>query len=197
MSQHAAMLAWTALSEHGEPPFRTDEPETPLAPVEAPRTGWTLRRAEPDDEPRIRALVRAERLNPTDLRFPTFIVACVGERVVGAAQIRLHRDGSREFGSLVVDPAFRGRGIGTALICSLLAQEHRQLHVITGRAGVPTYERHGFRQVPGRSVPRIIRRNLRIGQFVGHCRRLQGRKPLGLCVLERPEQSALGTIFLS
>lgn len=197
MSQHAAMLAWSALSEHAEPPLRIEEAGAALAPVEAPRTGWTLRRAGPDDEPRIRALVRAERLNPTDLRFPTFIVACVDERVVGAAQIRLHRDGSRELGSLVVAPAFRRRGIGTALICSLLAQESRQLHVITGHAGVPTYERHGFRQVPGRSVPRIIRRNLRIGQFVGHCRRLRGVQPLGLCVLERPEQSILGAIHLS
>lgn len=169
--------------------------DTRFAPIPAPIpvTGadWTLRRARPDDEPAIRALVRAEALNPTDLRYPAFVVACTGERVVGAAQVRLHRDGSREFGSLVVAPSHRGRGIGTALIGTLLAQENRRLHVITGRANISIYERHGFRCVPGRSVPWQVRRNLRIGQFVGHLRRLGGRVPLGLCVLERAEIGGL------
>ena len=192
MSQHTAMLAHAALSES---PRRGME--APPRPMEAAALGWTLRRARPEDEPRIRALVRAERLNPTDLRFPAFLVACMGGMVVGAAQIRLHRDGSREFGSLVVAPPFRGQGIGSALIRSLLAQESGRLHVITGRAGVPTYERHGFVRVPARRVPRAIWRNLRIGQFMGHWGRLRGREPLGLCVLERPEQSAFGALSLT
>jgi len=160
-------------------------------------TPWTLRRALPDDEPRIRALVRAERMNLNGLRWPAFIVACAGLLVVGAAQIRLHRDGSREFASLVVDPRFRGRGIGKALISTLLAQETCRLHVITSRKGVPAYERHGFHRVPARAAPRIIRRHLRIGQLAGEYGRLRGRKPLGLCVLERPEQSFLGTVSFS
>lgn len=196
MSQHPAMLAYSALPDHGDPRRRTDRPDAPSFPAGADGSGWTLRRARPDDEPRIRALVRAERLNPTNLRFPTFLVASIGDMVVGAAQIRLHRDGSREFGSLVVAPPFRGRGIGSALIDSLLAGESCRLYVIAGRSWVQTYERHGFRPVPARHAPRLVRRNLRMGQFVGQCNLLRGRTSLGLCVLARPEQSAFGPLSL-
>lgn len=184
MSQSSSVFDHATFFGHHAPQRSDDTLFVPIAALDA---AWTLRRARPDDEAAIRALVRAERLNPSDLRYPAFIVACVDTRVVGAAQIRLHRDGAREFGSLVVAPAFRCRGIGAALTGSLLAHENCRLHVITGRANIPTYERHGFRRVAGRSVPWSVRRNLRIGQFFGHLGRLRGRVPLGLCVMERPE----------
>lgn len=162
---------------------RLDPGASPLPPG---GPAWTLRPATPADEPAIRALVRAERLNPTGLTHPTFIVACVGPLVVGAAQIRRHRDGSRELGSLVVAPTMRGRGIGKALIHTLLEQNPGRLHVITGRKGFAAYQRLGFRLVPGHDAPAAIRRNLWIGQFVGLVMRLRGRRPLGLRALERP-----------
>ena len=158
--------------------------ENPLAGV----ADWTLRRARPEDEPQIRALVRAEKLNPTGINWPAFHVVIFEGAVIGAAQIRLHRDRSREFGSLVVAPAFRGRGIGRALIHAVLSQERERLHVITTPRGAESYERLGFRRVPGRTVPWAVWRNLRIGQFVGVLNCLRGRRPLGLCVMERPLQ---------
>lgn len=158
--------------------------ENPLAGV----ADWTLRRATPDDEPHIRALVRAERLNPTGLDHAAFHVVSFGPMVVGAAQIRRHRDGSNEFASLVVAPAFRGRGIGGALIRTLVAQERQRLHVITTPHGARTYERLGFRRVPGRTAPAAVRRNLRIGQLAGALSRLRGQTPLALWVLERPSR---------
>lgn len=159
--------------------------ENPLAGV----SDWILRRAAPDDEPQIRALVRAETLNPTAIDWPGFQVVCMDRRVIGAAQIRLHRDGSREFGSLVVAPDFRGHGIGQALIRLLVSQERERLHVITTPRAAHAYERMGFLRVPDRTVPFGVRRNLRIGQVAGVLNRLRGRTPLPLCVLERPAQT--------
>lgn len=156
--------------------------ENPLAGV----PDWILRPALPEDEAQIRALVRAEKLNPTGIAFPTFHVVSVAGTIVGAAQIRRHRDGSREFGSLVVAPDFRGCGIGRALIHALLARERGRLHVITSRHGAKTWERLGFRRVSGWAAPPAIRRNLLIGRAFGLLARLRGRRPLGLRVLERP-----------
>jgi amino-acid N-acetyltransferase len=161
--------------------------ENPLAGV----ADMILRRATPEDEPQIRTLVRAEKLNPTGLHYPAFHVVSFEGMIVGAAQIRRHRDGSREFGSLVVAPDFRGRGIGRALIHALLSQERERLHVITTPGGAKSYERLGFRRVPGRAAPAAVWRNLRIGQLVGVLSRLRGRRPLRLCVLERPAREWL------
>lgn len=187
MSHHAMFISPAFLPRTAPRPA-AEEAKGGIITGSAAGTGWTPRRARPDDETCIRALVRAERLNPSNLHYPPFLVACIERMVVGAAQIRLHKDGSREFGSLVVAPPFRGQGIGSALISGLLAEDSRQLHVICGRSWVPVYEGHGFRRIDARDAPRVIRRNLRIGRFMGHVGRLRGRRPLDLCVMERPER---------
>jgi N-acetylglutamate synthase-like GNAT family acetyltransferase len=68
---------------------------------------WILRPDRPEDGPVIRRMIREARLNPFGLHIPRFWVAEVQGQVVGAVQIRPHRDGSRELASLVVDPAWR------------------------------------------------------------------------------------------
>lgn len=183
-------MAYSAFAGWSAPNPAADAPRLPYIPRTVAGSPWLLRAATAVDEPAIRALIRAERMNPTRLHYAGFIVACIGPVVVGAAQIRRHRDGSREFGSLVVAQGCRGRGIGTALLRTLLAQGHDRLHVITGRAGAGAYERLGFRRVPGGALPRAVRLNLRIGQLAGIVGRLRGRRPQELWALERPEQPA-------
>lgn len=180
---YSAFTGWTGLvpTPHG--------PHAPFIPKAVAGAAWTLRPATPDDEPEIRALLRAEGMNTTGLHHGEVVVACAGAMVVGAAQVRPHRDGSCELDSLVVAPGFRGQGIGTALVRTLLACEHGRLHAITSHGGAATYERLGFRRVPGRVVPRVVRRNLRIVQLAGLAARLRGRHPPLLCLLERPEQA--------
>lgn len=69
-----------------------------------------IRRATSRDQDAIVALVRSERLNPTGLDWPHFVVAADdGGRLVGAVQLRWLADGARELGSLIVLPALRGR----------------------------------------------------------------------------------------
>jgi amino-acid N-acetyltransferase len=75
----------------------------------------TFRPARPEDQDAIRALVKSERLNPTDLSWPRFYVATFADHVIGVVQLRLHRDGSRELGSLAVAPGVRGQGIAARL----------------------------------------------------------------------------------
>ena len=97
-----------------------------------------FRRASEQDQQAIRALVHSERLNPTGINWPNFLVAAVGGRVVGAAQVRNHTDGSRELGSLVVAREKRGQGIASRMIDALLADEREPIWMITSE----TYARN-------------------------------------------------------
>ena len=151
-------------------------------------TRLTLRCATANDQVAIVRLVRAERLNPNALHWPNFIVAECDGCVVGAVQMRHHADGSRELGSLVVDPAHRRQGIGGRLIGGLLHAQERAsaVHVITAHARQRYFAAWGFRAIAACRAPRAVRRNHRRGQFAGGLMSLlHGRLPRRLVVLER------------
>ncbi len=46
--------------------------------------------------------------------------------MIGASQIRRHKDGSRELGSVVVARPWRGRGVSAEIIGTLLAADRGQ-----------------------------------------------------------------------
>lgn len=148
----------------------------------------TLRFATANDQAAIVRLVRAERLNPNALHWLNFIVAERDGRLVGAVQMRLHADGSRELGSLVVDPAHRRQGIGGRLIGGLLQSQDpaTAVHVITACSRARYFAAWGFRAIAPRCAPGAVRRNHRVGQFAGGLvSLLRGRLPRRLVVLER------------
>lgn len=145
-----------------------------------------IRPAIPDDEPVIRALVKAERMNPTGLDWPRFFVAARGTEIVGAGQVRHHRDGSREMGSLVVRPDLRGQGIATRLVEARLAAEPGPLFTIVGTARANRYARWGFRPVAPRDASPAVRRHHRIGRMFRWLSWLKGKRALGLVILRRP-----------
>ena len=109
-----------------------------------------IRRATERDQQAIRALVHGERLNPTGLDWPNFLVAAIDGRIIGAVQMRKHSDGSRELGSLVVTKAARGRGIASRLIDALLAEDREPVWMITSEPYAGTYSQWGF----NKSTPR-------------------------------------------
>ena len=151
-----------------------------------------IRRAVAADEAAIQALVRSERLNPHQLHFRNFVVAVTGRDLIGASQIRRHRDGSLELGSVVVARAWRGRGISVELIDRLLAEEPGVVHVITRKRHADHYARWGFEPVPSHASPSAIRRNYRIGSSIGSVMAvLQRRRINWLTILRRPESSAV------
>lgn len=104
----------------------------------------------------IRALVRAERLDPTQLRWANFLVAEEDGAIVGIGQVRRHRD-CRELGSLVVVPSYRGRGIGAALVAALEERAGFPLYLFCAHHTEPYYARLGYRRVPLRAAPPGLR----------------------------------------
>lgn len=116
-----------------------------------------LRPARPEDQAVIRRLVHQARLNPLGLHGSRFLVVEVAGQVVGAVQIRPHRDGSRELASLVVDPAWRGRGLGSMMVQALLAREPGPLYLICRTELEGFYQRFGFQRVSRPEMPPFFR----------------------------------------
>lgn len=88
-----------------------------------PGNNITIRPATEDDQHAITRLVHDTRLNPNGLDWRRFMVADEGGRIVGCAQLKIHRHGTRELRLLAVEPGRRGAGIGSRLLEGLLDQE--------------------------------------------------------------------------
>lgn len=145
-----------------------------------------IRRAAAADQAAIRELVRAERLNPNGIDWPRFVVACDGGRIVGAVQMRRHRDGSHELASLVVAPGWRGQGLAAQLIDALLAGYGGPVHMITARRHAAHFARWGFEPLMPLRAPGPVRFNWCMGQSVALWSLLRRRSARRLAVLRRP-----------
>ena len=144
-----------------------------------------IRPAIETDQAIIRTLVRSERLNPYGLDWPNFLVAVIGPALVGAVQLRRHRDGSRELGSLVVRKEARGRGIASRLINALLAGTNERVLLITVEAFAARYGRWGFRPIETAAAPAAIRRNYWMGSLASVTALLKLRRIRRLVILDR------------
>ena len=144
-----------------------------------------IRRATERDQQAIRALVHGERLNPTGLNWPNFVVAVIGGRIIGAVQMRKHSDGSRELGSLVVSKEARGHGIASRLIDALLAEDHDPVWMITAEPYGGAYSRWGFEQIGTRTAPAKVRRNHLMGSLARVISFVMRRPMRRLVILER------------
>jgi amino-acid N-acetyltransferase len=154
--------------------------------VTAADIAYVIRRAVAEDEAAIQALVRSERLNPHGLHFANFAVAVRGDEIIGATQIRHHRDGSLELGSVVVARPWRGCGISGELIDWLLKKETGTVHVITRKKHAGHYARWGFEAVSSRAAPPPIRFNYGVGTVIGTAMALlQRRKVNRLAIFRR------------
>ena len=145
-----------------------------------------IRPATAADQPHIVSLARGERLKPTGLHWPRFVVAHHAGDIVGAVQLRRHPDGSQELGSLVVAPAFRGRGIAARLIERRLSGALGRVFVITGRAHADYYRRWGFQRIDPNGAPAFVCANYWMGYLGGGLLSvLRGRAVNHLAVFER------------
>jgi N-acetylglutamate synthase-like GNAT family acetyltransferase len=152
---------------------------------------FTIRRAREPDEYAIWSLVRSERLNPLDLDWRRFVLAIDPSGIVGAVQLRLHDDDSRELGSLVVRHDARSRGVAARLIDALLARVATRVWMITGAAFAAHYARWGFRRIEPSTAPASVRRNYYLGRFIGGALSfISGRAPKVLAVLHREPPTA-------
>ncbi|MCL5995826.1 MAG: GNAT family N-acetyltransferase [Chloroflexi bacterium] len=125
-----------------------------------------IRKATPADQLTIRAMVRAARLNPINLRWPNFVVADDGGHVVGAGQLRPYGDGSRELASLAVIPIYQRLGIGGRIVRQLLADQRGPIYLMCEHTLEGYYERFGFRAIEGRALPKTMARMHRMGNLL-------------------------------
>jgi N-acetylglutamate synthase-like GNAT family acetyltransferase len=125
-----------------------------------------VRRARPDDQPVITAMVRRARLNPAGLRWEQFVVGERDGRAVGVAQLRRHSDGTKELASLVVEPGARGQGIATHMVDTLLAGETAAVYALIDRRYAGHFARWDFRQVGRGDLPPSVHRIYLIGRVV-------------------------------
>jgi predicted N-acetyltransferase YhbS len=96
--------------------------------------------------------LRERRGHKRELSF----TARVGTLLVGSIQLTPVRIGEAKallLGPLTVEPPFRGRGVGKALIERALAEAKSQGHGLVMLVGdEPYYGKHGFKKVPTRQV---------------------------------------------
>jgi len=129
---------------------------TTILPQPVLPAGCTLRAATDADGPAIRALVQAERLDPTQLRPAQFWVVEHAGQLVACGQLRRFT-GAQELGSLVVVPAWRNQGLAAVLIARLVAGATEPLYLECQGKLAPFYQRFGFRPVTWRILPRGLK----------------------------------------
>jgi N-acetylglutamate synthase-like GNAT family acetyltransferase len=123
---------------------------------------YTIRPARAGDEATIKALIRAERLDPFNVHWQNFLVAEDAGRIVGIGQVKPYRSG-RELGSLVVVPDRRQNGVGGAIIRALIERESGPLWLFCLAFREPYYARFGFRRCGLRDLPGELRFKYALG----------------------------------
>lgn len=129
--------------------------------------GVEVRRARTADVAAIRALVAGYESTGILLGKPLvslyedvqeFWVADAGGAVIGCGALHVMWEDLGELRTVAVDPAWRGRRIGSALVERLLATARalglRRLFVLTFE--VDFFARHGFRSIEGTPVDRDV-----------------------------------------
>ncbi len=116
-----------------------------------------LRPAHVNDLWPIRKLVLRAKLDPTQVRWSQFwVIECRGQ-LAACGQLRSFQ-GAQELGSLVVNPAWRDRGLGTYLAQHLIQQATRPLYLeCLGRRLARFYTRLGFVPVSWPELPRSLK----------------------------------------
>ena len=132
-------------------------------------TDFRVRAAAPGDLPPVRELLRAAGLPTEGVDTPgAFVVAEAEGRVVAAAGLERHgRSGLLR--SVVVDPAWRGRRVGEAVVSRVLAMADvsglSAVYLLTTTADA-WFPRFGFGAAPRDEAPPEIRC---AGEFAALC----------------------------
>ena len=123
-----------------------------------------LRPAEAADQKRIVAIIRAAQINPLDLKWPHFVLAVddASGEIVGTAQVKTHRDGSRELASLAVVTQWQGRGLARRLVEYLLTNTPGTLYLTCRSSLGGLYAKFGFRAIGPSEMPPYFRRLSRL-----------------------------------
>jgi N-acetylglutamate synthase-like GNAT family acetyltransferase len=109
---------------------------------------------------------------------------------VGVAQVKVHKQGSRELDSVATAPDRQGEGIASRLIGVLLAREAGTIYLYCEQKLVPFYERFGFREVANGEVAGDLMGKVRMGRFFTRIASFVMREPIRLAVMRRDAAGA-------
>jgi N-acetylglutamate synthase-like GNAT family acetyltransferase len=142
---------------------------------------YAIRAARAGDEATIKALIRAEHLDPFNVHWQNFLVAEDAEagHILGIGQVKPYRSG-RELGSLVVVAVRRRSGVGSAIIRALIDRELGPLLLFCLAFREPYYARFGFRRCGLRDLPGEFKLKYALGTIFT---RLVGQR---LIAMQRP-----------
>jgi N-acetylglutamate synthase-like GNAT family acetyltransferase len=150
----------------------------------------TIRPATLEDQAAITDLIHQVHLNPRDLDWRRFVVAVADDHVVGVAQIRIHRRGTRELASVAVASSLRGSGVGSRLVETLIAGAPGTLYLMTRRETEGYFARFGFQTVEAASTPADFRRQFRIGQIATAVFSIPARQRIRIVPMRREAAAA-------
>ena len=143
---------------------------------------YWIRPAIREDEPAIHSLVRSTLINPFGIHWSRFLIAVDKEdRLVGCGQVKVHRDGSRELASIAVDPAWRRKGVASAVIERLVASHAPPLYLTCRPELESFYERFEFRAIREADMPPYFRRVYRLVKWLN----IITRRRQGILVMRR------------
>jgi amino-acid N-acetyltransferase len=127
--------------------------------------GCKLRKATSRDMRSLKWLVFSAILDPTQLRWQQFWVIESQGDVIACGQLRNFAQ-AQELGSLVVTPAWRGRGLATLLIQHLITQATEPLYLeCLGERLAQFYNRFGFMQIDFENLPKSLQRKFNLSQL--------------------------------
>lgn len=147
-----------------------------------------IRAAAQTEQPTIRTIVRAARLNPLRLHWVNFVVAEQNGEIVGIGQVRPHGDGCRELASLAVCPRFQGNGIGQKIVYALIARARAPLYLMCAAPLSSFYTRFGFQQVCGSEIPRALRWKVHLGNLLVSLLHYCGAQKTQIIVMKRAQR---------
>jgi N-acetylglutamate synthase-like GNAT family acetyltransferase len=112
------------------------------------------------DFPAIKALIHETGINPMSLDWHRFCVAKTtdGDQFIGCGQLKPHGDGTVELASIAVAPAWRKKGVASAIMKKLMAEGPRPLYLTCRSSMGPFYEKFNFHPVPTEALPKYFRR---------------------------------------
>jgi amino-acid N-acetyltransferase len=137
--------------------------------------GCILRRASVEDIWQIRKLVLSEKLDPTQIRWQQFWVIECDDQIVACGQLRNFSQ-AQELSSLIVVPARRKQGLGTALTQHLIQSATAPLYLeCLGEKLARFYTNFGFVAVSWQELPQSLKLKFGLPQLA--------RKILGIPII--------------
>jgi N-acetylglutamate synthase-like GNAT family acetyltransferase len=116
-----------------------------------------VRGAQPADTAQMQALLEAEDLDRDAFVLEDFVVAAdTTGRFAGCARLK-HYDDCVELSSLAVSPAYRGQGVGSTLVETLLCQTQvAVIHLVCEPKETVFFRRFGFITIPREQRPAAL-----------------------------------------